>query len=80
MGTAADAAQDTPDFEEGLCTVCLDMAAVGAITDQGAGTAAGAGKAGGFHLLHDIVIRFLGNRVAFADRYGYHNLAGGLNP
>ena len=56
------------------------MAVVGAITDQRAGTAAGAGKAGGFHLLHDIVIRFLGNRVAFTDRYGYHNLAGGLNP
>ena len=59
MGTAADAAQDTPDFEERLCTVRLDMAAVGAIADQGAGAAAGAGKAGGLHLLHDIVIRFL---------------------
>ena len=56
------------------------MAAVGAITDQRTRTAAGAGKAGGLHLLHDIVIRFLGNRVAFTDRYGYHNLAGGPNP
>ena len=80
MGAAADAAQDTPDFKKKLCTVCLDMAAVGAITDQRAGTAAGAGKAGGLRLIHDIVIRFLGNRVAFTDRYGYHNLADGLDP
>ncbi|MCM1225169.1 MAG: hypothetical protein NC548_63030 [Lachnospiraceae bacterium] len=80
MGTAAYGAQDTPDPEKDLCPVCLDMAEVGAIADEGTQAAAGAGKACGFHLRHDIVIRFLGNRVAFTDRYGYHNLAGGLNP
>lgn len=80
MGTAAYGAQDTLDSEKDLCPVCLDMAVVRAITDEGAQAAAGAGKAGGLHQLHEIVIRFLGNRVAFTDRYGYHNLAGGLNP
>ena len=80
MGVAADAAEDTLDFEEELCTAGLDMAVVGAMAEQGAGTAAGAGKAGRVHLVYGIVIRFLKNRVAFADKYGYHNLAGGSDP
>ena len=80
MGVAADAAEDTLDFEEELCTAGLDVAVVGAMADQGAGTAAGAGKAGWVHLVYGIVIRFLKNRVAFADKYGYHNLAGGSDP
>ena len=80
MGVAADAAEDTLDFEEELCTAGLDVAVVGAMADQGAGTAAGAGKAGGVHLVYGIVIRFLKNRVAFADKYSYHNLAGGSAP
>ena len=64
MGVAADAAEDTLNFEEELCTAGLDAAVVGAMADQGAGTAAGAGKAGGVHLVYGIVIRFFKNRVA----------------
>lgn len=80
MGAATGLAQDTPDDKRELCTISLDMAAIGAIADAGTGTAAGTGQAEGFHPLHDIIIRFLGNRVAFIDRYGYHSLAGGLHP
>ena len=36
MGVAADAAEDTLDFEEELCTAGLDAAVVGAMADQGA--------------------------------------------
>ena len=80
MGEAAALAQDTPDYKRELCAVSLDMAAVGAIADAGAGTSAGTGQAEGFHPLYGIIIRFLGNRVAFTGRYGYHSLAGGLHP
>ena len=80
MRVAADAAEDTLNFEERLAAAGFDVAVVGAMANQGAGTAAGAGKAGGVHLVHGIVIRFLKNRVAFADKYGYHNLAGGSDP
>lgn len=80
MGPTAALAQDTPDLEQEFCVTCLDMAPVGAIADEGAGASAGTGKGGGLYLFHDIIIRFLGNRVAFIDRYGYHNLAGGFHP
>ncbi len=36
MGAATALAQDTPDDKRELCTVCLDMVAVGAIADEGA--------------------------------------------
>ncbi len=36
MGAAAVLTQDTPDDKRKLCAVCLDMAAVGAIADEGA--------------------------------------------
>lgn len=36
MGAAAVLAEETPDDKRELCTVCLDMAAVGTIADEGA--------------------------------------------
>lgn len=78
MGTAAAAAQDTPDFQPAYGAISLDITMVGAITDQGSGAAASAGKLGRFYRFHELIIRFLRNRVAFIDQYGYHNLAGGL--
>ena len=79
MGAAAALAQDTPDDKRELCAVSLDMAAVGTIADEGAGAAAGTGKAESIKLIHVIIIRFLGNGVVFTDKYGYHSLAGGIH-
>ncbi len=80
MGTPTVLAQDTLNGKEELCAFSLDMTAVGAVADTGTGTAAGTGEAGWLQPFHSIIIRFLENRVAFIDRYGYHNLAGGLHP
>ena len=50
------------------------------MADQGAGAAAGAGKLRGINGFHEVIIRFLGNGVAFIAQYGYHNLNGGIHP
>lgn len=79
MGVAAALAQDTPDDKRELCAVSLDMAAVGAIADEGTRAATGTGQAERINLIHGIIIRFLGNGVAFTEKYGYHSLAGGIH-
>ena len=80
MGAAAVPAQDTLYLKRELYAVSLDMAAVGAIADKGAGTAAGAGEQAWLNMFHEIIVRFLGEGVAFTDRYGYHSFTGGLHP
>ena len=80
MGASAVSAQDTLYMERELPAVSLDMTAVGTVSDTGAGTSAGTGKTGELHPLKEVIIRFLRNRVAFTDRYGYHGLAGGHHP
>ena len=79
MGAAAALAQETTDDKRELCAACLDMAAVGAIADEGARASAGTGKAERIKLVHGIIIRFLGNGVVFTDKYGYHGLAGSIH-
>lgn len=61
MGAAAALAQETTDDKRELCAACLDMAAVGAIADEGARASAGTGKAERIKLVHGTIIRFLGN-------------------
>lgn len=68
MGTATAAAEYPLNLKKEDMASSLNITMVGAIADKGAMAATGTGKMGRLHALHKIIIEFLRNRVAFADK------------
>lgn len=68
MGTSTAVTEHPLDPEKEDLTFSLNMTVIGTIADKGAMAATGTGKEGRIHSFHKIIIEFLRNRVAFADK------------